>query len=53
MVLTNEEIERYSRQIILRNVGGRGQERLKQGKVLIIGAGGLGSPAAYYRRLPV
>ncbi|MBE3581278.1 MAG: HesA/MoeB/ThiF family protein, partial [Thermoanaerobacteraceae bacterium] len=48
MVLTNEEMERYSRQIILRNVGGRGQERLKQGKVLIIGAGGLGSPAAYY-----
>ncbi|MBE3573270.1 MAG: HesA/MoeB/ThiF family protein, partial [Moorella humiferrea] len=48
MTLTNEEIERYSRQIILRNVGGRGQERLKQGKVLIVGAGGLGSPAAYY-----
>ncbi|MBC7325139.1 MAG: HesA/MoeB/ThiF family protein, partial [Moorella sp. (in: Bacteria)] len=39
---------RYSRQIILKNVGGRGQEKLKEGKVLIIGAGGLGSPVAYY-----
>ncbi|CEP67503.1 Molybdenum cofactor biosynthesis, MoeB [Moorella glycerini] len=48
MALTNEEIERYSRQIILKNVGGRGQEKLKQGKVLIVGAGGLGSPVAYY-----
>ncbi|QGP91201.1 Sulfur carrier protein adenylyltransferase [Neomoorella glycerini] len=48
MALTNEEMERYSRQIILKNVGGRGQEKLKQGKVLIVGAGGLGSPVAYY-----
>ncbi|MGI6284761.1 molybdopterin-synthase adenylyltransferase MoeB [Neomoorella humiferrea] len=48
MTLTNQEIERYSRQIIIKNIGGRGQERLKRGKVLIVGAGGLGSPAAYY-----
>ncbi|MDN5362864.1 MAG: hypothetical protein PWP70_1911 [Moorella sp. (in: firmicutes)] len=48
MALSNEEIERYSRQLILKNIGGRGQERLKKGKVLIVGAGGLGSPVAYY-----
>lgn len=48
MKLTNEQIERYSRQIILPDVGGKGQEKLLNGKVLIIGAGGLGSPAALY-----
>jgi len=46
--LTNVEIERYSRQIILSNVGGRGQKRLKESRVLVVGAGGLGSPVAYY-----
>lgn len=46
--LKPEEIERYSRQIMIPDVGGRGQIRLRQGKVLVIGAGGLGSPAAYY-----
>ncbi len=48
MKLTNDQIERYSRQIILPDVGGKGQERLLGAKVLIIGAGGLGSPAALY-----
>jgi molybdopterin/thiamine biosynthesis adenylyltransferase len=48
MNLTEEQIERYSRQIILPEVGGKGQERLLAGKVLIVGAGGLGSPAALY-----
>ncbi|MCG0277837.1 MAG: molybdopterin-synthase adenylyltransferase MoeB [Thermanaeromonas sp.] len=46
--LSITEIERYSRQIILPNVGGKGQKKLKQSKVLVVGAGGLGSPVAYY-----
>lgn len=46
--LTESQIERYSRQIILPDVGGKGQEKLLNSKVLIIGAGGLGSPAALY-----
>ena len=48
MAFTNEQIERYSRHIILKDVGVRGQKRLLQGKVLIVGAGGLGAPAALY-----
>ena len=48
MGFSEEEIERYSRHIILKEVGGKGQARLREGKVLIIGAGGLGSPAALY-----
>ncbi len=48
MGLTEKQIERYSRQIILREVGGAGQEKLLGSKVLIIGAGGLGAPAALY-----
>jgi len=47
-VLTEQQIERYSRQIILQQVGGAGQERLLSSRVLIIGAGGLGAPAALY-----
>ncbi len=47
-MLREDQIERYSRQIILPNVGGKGQEKLLAAKVLIIGAGGLGSPAALY-----
>ena len=46
--LTTEEIERYSRQILVPDLGGKGQIRLRQGRVLVIGAGGLGSPAAFY-----
>jgi adenylyltransferase/sulfurtransferase len=46
--LTADEIERYSRQILVPDLGGRGQIRLRQAHVLIVGAGGLGSPAAYY-----
>lgn len=46
--LNEEQIERYSRQIILKEVGGMGQEKLLSGKILIIGGGGLGSPAALY-----
>lgn len=48
MNLTEEQIERYSRNIILKEVGGKGQEKLLSSSVLIIGAGGLGSPAALY-----
>ncbi len=47
-MLTEPEILRYSRQIILAEVGGAGQERLKAARVLVVGAGGLGSPAALY-----
>jgi adenylyltransferase/sulfurtransferase len=46
--LSNEEIKRYSRHLIMPEVGLDGQRRLKAGKVLCIGAGGLGSPAAMY-----
>ena len=46
--LTDEQLERYSRHIILKEVGVKGQKKLLNGKVLIIGAGGLGAPAAMY-----
>jgi adenylyltransferase/sulfurtransferase len=46
--LSNEEIKRYSRHLIMPEVGVEGQRRLKAGSVLCIGAGGLGSPAAMY-----
>ena len=46
--LSNEEIKRYSRHLIMPEVGMDGQRRLKAGSVLCIGAGGLGSPAAMY-----
>ncbi len=45
---SNEQIERYSRHIILKEVGGMGQTKLLESKVLLIGAGGLGSPAGAY-----
>ena len=48
MGLNEEQIERYSRHIILPEVGGKGQEKLLAGKVLLVGAGGLGSPAGLY-----
>jgi adenylyltransferase/sulfurtransferase len=46
--LTTDQIERYSRQIMVPDLGGKGQLRLRQARVLVIGAGGLGSPAAFY-----
>ena len=48
MNLTAEQVNRYSRHILLQDVGGLGQEKLLNGSVLIIGTGGLGSPAALY-----
>ncbi|MCR5665380.1 MAG: molybdopterin-synthase adenylyltransferase MoeB [Eubacterium sp.] len=48
MAMTQEQIERYSRHIILKEVGVKGQKKLLEGSVLIIGAGGLGAPAALY-----
>ena len=48
MNLTEEQIQRYSRQIVLKEVGGIGQKKLLNSKVSIIGCGGLGSPVAFY-----
>ncbi len=48
MSLTEEEIDRYSRQLRLTEIGFEGQKKLKAAKVLVIGAGGLGSPVIYY-----
>jgi adenylyltransferase/sulfurtransferase len=48
MSLSSQEIERYARQIVLRGVGGPGQNKLKAARVLVVGAGGLGSPALQY-----
>ena len=47
-MLTPDEIERYARHIVLREVGGPGQAKLKAARVLVIGAGGLGAPALLY-----
>ena len=45
---TDEQIERYSRHIILPEVGGAGQQKMLEARIILLGAGGLGSPAAYY-----
>ncbi|MDR3000626.1 MAG: HesA/MoeB/ThiF family protein [Fibromonadaceae bacterium] len=47
-MLLPEEVSRYSRQLLLSEIGVGGQEKLKKAKVLIVGAGGLGSPVAMY-----
>ncbi|MEC9368512.1 MAG: HesA/MoeB/ThiF family protein [Pseudomonadota bacterium] len=46
--LSKEEIDRYKRHLVLRDVGGQGQQKLKDSKVLVVGAGGLGSPVLLY-----
>lgn len=46
--MTDKQLQRYSRHILLEEIGEQGQEKLLRSKVLIIGAGGLGSPAALY-----
>lgn len=48
MDFTEEQIERYSRHILLPDVGGVGQKKIRNTSVLIVGAGGLGSPSAFY-----
>ncbi len=48
MTLSEDEIERFARQIVLPEVGGAGQARLRRARVLVIGAGGLGSPLLLY-----
>jgi molybdopterin-synthase adenylyltransferase len=47
-MLTEDEIERYKRHLVLKEIGGAGQQRLKAARVLIVGAGGLGSPLLLY-----
>lgn len=48
MSFTQDEVERYARHLVLREVGGPGQQKLKAARVLMVGAGGLGAPAALY-----
>ena len=48
MKFTRKQIDRYSRQIILKKIGATGQKKLLRSSVLIVGAGGLGSPIAIY-----
>ena len=47
-MLTSEEIQRYKRHLVLKEVGGEGQQRLQAARVLVVGAGGLGSPLLMY-----
>jgi len=46
--LTPEESQRYKRHLVLREVGGQGQQKLKAARVLVVGAGGLGWPVLQY-----
>src|ERR687890_755717 len=48
MSLSPDEVERYARHLVLRDVGGPGQAKLKKARVLVIGAGGLGAPLIQY-----
>jgi molybdopterin/thiamine biosynthesis adenylyltransferase len=47
-MLSDDELDRYARHLVLRQVGGPGQAKIRSARVLIVGAGGLGSPAALY-----
>jgi len=48
MPLSDDDVERYARHLVLREIGGTGQAKIRNAKVLVIGAGGLGSPLALY-----
>ena len=48
MTLSQAEVERYSRHLALREIGVHGQEKLRAARVLVVGAGGLGSPSLLY-----
>jgi len=48
MEFSDDEVERYSRQLVLAEVGGQGQQKLRAAKVLIVGCGGVGGPVALY-----
>jgi adenylyltransferase/sulfurtransferase len=48
MSLSADELERYARHVVMREIGGPGQQRLKAARVLVVGAGGVGSPALLY-----
>jgi molybdopterin-synthase adenylyltransferase len=47
-MFSSEEVERYARHLVLRGVGGPGQQKLKAARVLVVGAGGLGAPLLHY-----
>src|ERR1700744_781129 len=47
-MLSDEELDRYARHLVLRQVGGAGQAAIRRARVLMVGAGGLGSPCALY-----
>jgi molybdopterin/thiamine biosynthesis adenylyltransferase len=48
MEFTEDQVDRYSRHILLKEVGGKGQKKLLESKVLVVGAGGLGCPVGYF-----
>lgn len=48
MTLTADEIQRYKRHLVLHEIGGQGQQKLKAARVLVVGAGGIGSPVLHY-----
>src|SRR5690554_6192472 len=47
-ILSDEELERYARHVVLPEIGGAGQQKLKRARVLVLGAGGLGAPVLQY-----